>query len=200
MFVQPSWMHEQRLSFGRSDFETRLIFGSSFRYPLPKFIDSVTEQQPNRWTCENGWQLLWAGANCNEDIPYTMVQLPPRVAATYTHYRHKICKAMKRDGNKPNAMTPTSHWGEDIAPYVPPEARSEAGVSGQIAEMGVRQGILTGEMKVRPRFVAGHLYRLSPHGPAAIFMETSWKPQQIFPHLRGFRRRAVAKEPFEFAG
>ena len=117
MFVQPSWMREKGVSFGRSDFQVDLIFASSFRYPLPAFLGEVAS--PNRWTCENGWQLLWAGANCNEDVPYTMVQLPRSVAKTYLHHRHKICGAMKMAGDAPNAMTHSQHWGEDIAPYIP---------------------------------------------------------------------------------
>lgn len=115
MLVKPAWIQEQGVSFGRSDFKAELIFAHAFRYPLPRWLDTTS---PARWTCENGWQLLLAGANCNEDSPYTMVQLPRSVARTYVHYRHKICGAMKQAGDLPNAPTHAARWGEDIQPYV----------------------------------------------------------------------------------
>lgn len=124
MFVQPSWVREKGVSFGRSDFQVELIFAHAFRYPLPHFLGDLSK--PNRWTCENGWQLLWAGANCNEDRPYTMVQLPRSVAKTYIHHRHKICGAMKLAGETPNAPTPVKYAGEDIPAYVP---RGQSGVA-----------------------------------------------------------------------
>jgi hypothetical protein len=117
MLVQPSWVREKGVSFGRSDFKVELIFANSFRYPLPPFLGDLS--QPNRWTCENGWQLLWVGANCNENPPYTMVQIPRSVSKTYIHHGHKICGSMKALGDAPNAPTHAKHWSEDILPYIP---------------------------------------------------------------------------------
>lgn len=116
MLFKPEWIREQGISFGRNDFEASCQFQDIYPYPLPNFIRMTGHQ---RWTGDLGWQLLWAGANCNEEKPYSLVQIPPKVRNSYTHHVHKICNFMHRNDEKPNAPTNRAHWGESIPQYIP---------------------------------------------------------------------------------
>lgn len=116
MLFKPAWIREQGVSFGRNDFEVKPIFQDVFPYPCPSFLGDEPLQ---RWTCDHGWQLLWAGLNCNETKPYTCVQIPPEIRDTYVHHNHKICGFMLSQGDKPNSPTNRAHWGQDIPQLIP---------------------------------------------------------------------------------
>jgi hypothetical protein len=116
MLFKPSWMRTHQVSFGRGDYDVRPVFRDVFPYSAPGYIGDAPRQ---RWTLDHGWQLLWAGLNCNEAKPFTCVQIPPRIAKTYIHHFHKICGFMLKVGDKPNAPTNREHWGEDIPQLIP---------------------------------------------------------------------------------
>lgn len=116
MLFKPEFMRREKVSFGRNDYDVRPVFGEVFPYPRPGFIG---EDKQQRWSFDHGWQLLWAGANLNEAKPFTLVQIPPKVAALYVHHFHKICGFMLSAGEKPNAPTNMKHWGEDVPQLIP---------------------------------------------------------------------------------
>jgi hypothetical protein len=65
-----------------------------------------------RWTMENGWQLLWAGLYANGYAEYSLVQIPPAVRNTYVHHNHKISMFMQNVGDTPNGPTNRDNWGK----------------------------------------------------------------------------------------
>lgn len=116
MLFKPQFVREQQVSFGRNDYEVQPRFRQVYPYPIPKFMRDCDVQ---RWTFENGWQLLWAGLFMNGIKEYSLVQLPPSVRDTYIHHNHKICTFMFQAGDKPNAPTNREHWGQDIPQFIP---------------------------------------------------------------------------------
>lgn len=116
MLYRPSFVREQGVSFGRNDYEVAPRFREVYPYSPPKFM---RDSECQRWTFENGWQLLWAGLYANGIKEYSCVQIPPEIRGTYVHHDHKICTFMFSAGDKPNTPQNRERWGEDIPQFVP---------------------------------------------------------------------------------
>jgi len=111
MLFKPSFVRDQGISFGRNDYEIRPQFRNVYPYDPPKFMRDSPVQ---RWTMENGWQLLWAGLYANGYAEYSLVQIPKSLRQTYVHHNHKISMFMQKSGDIPNAPTIQENWGKDI--------------------------------------------------------------------------------------
>jgi len=120
MLFRPKFVREQGVSFGRNDYEVQVRFQDVYKYPLPGFVGPAPVQ---RWTMENGWQLLWAGLYANGLEEYSCVQLPPQIRSLYIHHGHKICASMFRAGHAPNSPTNRRFWGSEIPQIIPEPAR-----------------------------------------------------------------------------